>query len=101
MDKMFAKPQFKCAICGTIYDELKDRNICETKCLKKQAEEAKKLAEAKKKEQQETRWAEVEAVRKHYEELYEAYLKDYETEVYNSAMGYYNWIDKIMKMFEE
>lgn len=101
MDKMFAKQQFKCAICGTIYDELKDRIVCESKCVKRQEEKAKRLADAKKKEEQEARWSEVEAVRKHYEELYEAYLKDYEPEAYNSAIGYYNWIDNIMKMFGE
>ena len=50
-NKMYAKPQYKCAICGEIYDQLKDRVNCETKCLKKQEEEAKKVAELKKKQE--------------------------------------------------
>ena len=48
-NKMYTKPQYKCAICGTIYDELKDRIRCETTCIKKQEEEVKKAAELKKK----------------------------------------------------
>ena len=51
-NKMYTKPQYKCAICGTIYDDLKERVNCETKCLRKQEEEAKKAAELKKQEEQ-------------------------------------------------
>ena len=101
MDKMYARKAFKCSICDKEYENAMDRARCELACGKKQEEKAKRLAEAKKKEQQEARWAEVEAVRKHYEELYEAYLKDYEPEAYNSAVGYYNWIDNIVKIFED
>jgi UDP-galactopyranose mutase len=101
MDKMYARKAFKCSICGKEYENAMDRAHCELACGKKQEEDARKLAEAKKKEQQEARWAEVEAVRKHYEELYEAYMKDYEAEAYNNAIGYYNWVDKILKMFED
>lgn len=38
---------YKCAICGTEYEDLKNRIVCETKCLKelKEAEEAKKADE--------------------------------------------------------
>ena len=58
-NKMLGKPQYKCAICGTIYDDLKDRVNCETKCIHHQEEAAKKAAELKKKEEQEARHAEV------------------------------------------
>lgn len=46
------EPLYKCAICNKPYTELKDRIACETKCLAKQQEEAKKATEAKKKEEQ-------------------------------------------------
>lgn len=42
------EPLYMCAICNKPYTELKDRISCETKCLAKQQEEAKKAAEAKK-----------------------------------------------------
>lgn len=60
-NKMYTKQQFKCAICGQIYDEIKDRVDCESKCLKKQEVEAKKAAEVKKREEQATRKAAVDA----------------------------------------
>lgn len=45
---------YKCAICGTEYEDLENRIVCETQCLKelKEAEEAKKADEynAKRKE---------------------------------------------------
>lgn len=50
-NKMYAKPQYKCAICDTVYDDLKQRVACESACLKKQEEEAKKTAELKKKQE--------------------------------------------------
>lgn len=92
--KMCTKPQYKCGICGEIYESISERAQCELNCLKKQEEEAKKIAAAKKKEEQEARWAEVEMVRKHYNELYGAYMKDYEP-YYND---YYNWAETIAKI---
>lgn len=58
-NKMYGKHQYKCAICGTIYNDLKDRVNCETKCIRRQEEEAKKAAELKKKAEREARHAEV------------------------------------------
>ena len=48
MDKICAKPMYKCAICGEVYDSIAQRLNCEQTCLKKQEEEARKAAEAKK-----------------------------------------------------
>ena len=45
MDKICAKPMYKCAICGEVYDSIAQRMNCEQTCLKKQEEEAKKAAE--------------------------------------------------------
>ena len=60
-NKMYAKPQYKCAICGEIYDDVQNRANCEMKCIKKQQEEEKKAAEAKKRAEKNTRQQEVDA----------------------------------------
>jgi hypothetical protein len=52
---MYTQAKYKCAICGQIYDELRERINCESACLKRQEEEEKKAAELKKKNEQETR----------------------------------------------
>lgn len=77
MDKMYTKPQYKCAICGTVYDDLKERVKCESTCIKKQEEEAKKTAELKKQAEKETRHKEVFDAYDHFHELLEKYTKDY------------------------
>ena len=81
-NKMYAKSQYKCAICGQIFDELRERVNCETVCLKKQEEEAKKAAELKKKAEQASREAEVDEAFAHAFKLRDAFVKDY---------GYYEY----------
>lgn len=76
-NKMYTKPQYKCAICGTVFDELKARVNCESKCLKKQEEEAKKVAEEKKKAEHAARKAAVDKMVKDTAEAISAYTKDY------------------------
>lgn len=44
----FTKPMYKCAICDQVYDSVAQRMNCEQACLKKQEEEERKAAEAKK-----------------------------------------------------
>lgn len=89
-NKMYAKPQFKCAICGEIYDDVKTRMECESKCLKKQEEEAKKAAEAKKKEEHVARKAKVDEDVKRAANSIKEYIKDY---------GIYSLDDKEVKDF--
>ena len=43
------KPQYKCGVCGRIYDSISERAKCELECLKLKEEEDKKAAEEKKK----------------------------------------------------
>ena len=31
-NNMYVKPQYKCAICGEIYDDVQNRMNCEIKC---------------------------------------------------------------------
>lgn len=82
-NKMYTKPQYKCAICGTIHDELKARINCETTCLKKQEEEANKAAELKKKQEHDAREADVNAKVKAAIEAIKAYNNDYGFCCYN------------------
>ena len=81
-NKMYAKPMYKCAICGETYDNIAARIQCETKCYHQQELEAKKAAEVKKKEEQMKRKAEVDAAFDKAMQLREAYLKDYDTYAY-------------------
>ena len=83
-NKMYAKPQYKCGVCGTVYDELRERVKCESACLKRQEEEAKKAAELKKKEEQDARHKEVIEAYDRFHELLEKYTADYGTFVMNS-----------------
>ena len=55
-----AKPMYKCAVCGEMYDSIEQRMHCEQECLKAQEKEAKKAAEAKKQAEYEARVNEVE-----------------------------------------
>ena len=99
-NKMYAHRAFKCSICDKEYEDAMDRARCELACGKKLEEEAKRVAEAKKKEEQEARWAEVENAHERYVDLYEAYLKDYEFDKYNSSECVYDWIDKLVKALD-
>ncbi len=47
-NKMYAKPQYKCAICGKTYKTVSERATCEMACSKRLEEEQKKLIEAQK-----------------------------------------------------
>ena len=85
-NKMYTKPQYKCAICGEIYEDLNERINCETACLKKQEEAAKKAAEAKKNAEQKARH---EAVNKLIEDAVAAitaYTDDYGSYEYNGKL---------------
>ena len=84
-NKMYAKPQYKCAICGSVYDDLKNRVNCESACIIKQEEEAKKAAELKKKEEQATRHAEVTKLIDDACEALTEYIKLYGEYEYESS----------------
>ena len=76
-NKNYAKQQYKCGLCGSIYDTISERSECEIKCLKKQAEEEKKAAEEKKKKEQEARLKEVDEAVNNTCKLIEKYIEDY------------------------
>lgn len=87
MDKMCAKPMYKCAICGGVYDSIAQRMNCECACLKKQEEEAKKAAERKKAAEYEARKREVDEAFNRAYELKEKFLKDYDSYTYNKPVS--------------
>lgn len=86
-NKMYTKPQYKCAICGQVYDELKQRVNCESKCLKKQEEEVKKAEELKKQQEHASRKADVDAKAKAFFEAVNDYTKDYGFYTYDGEVS--------------
>lgn len=76
-NNMYVKPQYKCAICGKIYDDVQDRMTCEMACVKKQKEEKRAAAEAKKQAEKEARRTEVSEAIEHAMELLKKYTDDY------------------------
>ena len=76
-NKMYCKPTYQCAICGAKYDTIAERAACEQACIKKQEEDIKRLAEEKKKAEQEARHAEVTKAIDDAISVLSKYIKDY------------------------
>ena len=76
-NKVCAKPMYKCAVCGEVYDSIAQRMNCEQTCLKKQEEEERKAAEAKKAAEYETRVKEVNMAFEKAYELRDKLVEDY------------------------
>lgn len=83
LNKICATPKYKCAVCGEVYDFIAQRMNCEQACLKKQEEEERKAAEAKKAAEYEARVKEVNMA---FEKAYE--LKDKLAEDYGEFHQY-------------
>lgn len=71
------KLTYKCGVCGRYYNDIKSRMECEQACIKRQEDDAKKLAEEAKKIEQERRKNEVDAAIEDARKLKDAYIKDY------------------------
>ena len=84
--RKYAKPQYKCAICGEIYDDVQNRMNCEMKCLKKQQEEEKRAAEAKAKAERNARQQEVTAALDNAFALVNKFVEEYGTYRYNGKI---------------
>ena len=76
-NKMYCKPIYKCGICGKEYPSIAERMKCEQACLRKQEEDAKKAAEAKKNAEKNTRKDEVTQAIEYASELLNKYISDY------------------------
>jgi len=91
-NKMYTKPQYKCGVCGKIYDSIIERAQCEVTCVKHQEEEARKAAELKKQEEQASRKANVDAQVKTTLNAIKEYTHDY---------GYYHYDGDISYVVED
>lgn len=76
-NKVCAKPMYKCAVCGEVYDSIAQRMQCEQTCLKRQEEEERKAAEAKRAAEYETRVKEVNMAFDKAYELRDKLVADY------------------------
>lgn len=74
---IYCKFSYKCGVCGNEFDNVLERAKCEIACTERIEAEAKKAAEAKKKEEQNVRKAEVDEAFKILHKLVTAYVKDY------------------------
>lgn len=84
-NNIYAKPKYKCAICGKVYDTIEERMKCEQSCINRKKELEKKAEAAKKKAEKETRKKELDEAIKHAAKLLEDWNKDY---------GFYRFIDE-------
>lgn len=80
---MANKETYKCGICGTEHDNIFDRAKCEMACFEKQKEEARKLAESKKKAEKDARQLEVDKAIEYVDGLLEKFIEDYGSYHYN------------------
>ena len=91
-NKMYCKPTYQCGVCGAKYGTIAERAACEQACIKKQEEDAKRLAEEKKKAEQDTRRAEVTQAIDNACNLLNKYMTDY---------GIYNYDGKNLSTFDD
>lgn len=91
---------YKCGICEQNYNTISERNKCEAACIHRIEEDAKKAAEAKKREEQEARRVEVEQAIDHAKDLLTAYINDYKTYEFNTdAADSWVWPSKLLSWF--
>lgn len=83
-NNVYCKFTYKCGICGKEYSGVLDRAKCEIACAEKAEEEARNVAEAKKKEEQTMRKEAVDEAFENLHKLVSEYVKDY---------GYYEYGD--------
>ena len=74
---MANKETYKCSICDKEYDNAFDRAQCELSCWEKQKEEARKLAESKKKAEKAARQLEVDKAIEYANDLLEKFINEY------------------------
>lgn len=83
-NKTYAKPMYKCALCDSIYESVEGRVKCEQSCLKKKAEEEKRLAAEKKAAEKKIRKEAVDEAVANAFRLINAYTNDYGSYEYDS-----------------
>lgn len=83
---------YTCGICGKEWRTVAERMKCEQACIKKQEEDAKRLAEEQKKAEQNARHTEVTKAIDNAYNLLDKYMKDY---------GMYNYNGKNLNVFDD
>lgn len=83
-NNIHCKFTYQCGICGKSYDSVLQRAKCELACAERIEEEARKAAEAKKKEEQKLRKEAVDEAFVNLHRLITEYVKDY---------GHYEYAD--------
>lgn len=84
-NNIYCKRAYKCAICESEYDNVTDRAKCEMACIEKAEQEARRIAEEKKKEDRAMRKAEIDEVFDKLMKLIDEYTKDYGRYEYNKT----------------
>ena len=80
--------KYTCALCGKHYATVEERNECEARCIRKQKEEAKKIAAQEKAKQQE---ADAKKIREDFKALSDA-ISEY-VDKYDEYTDYGNPIE--------
>ena len=98
--------KFTCSLCGKTHNDVVARANCELSRARRQAEEAKKAAEAKKMEEQKTRKTAVDNARAEYLKLKKAYIEDYGAYTcpvtFSSDAEEYNaWVEELLHQIFE
>ena len=76
-NKVCAKPMYKCAVCGEVYDSIAQRMNCEQACLMKKEQEERKATELKMAAEYEARKNEVDEAFNVAYELKDKFVQDY------------------------
>ena len=92
---------YKCEICEKEHPSITERAQCELACAKRIEEAAKKAADARKKEEQNARKAELEAAINHAKELFAAYIEDYRSFEFSTDEedNFHLWPSKLLSWF--
>lgn len=98
-NNIYCKFTYKCGICGKEYSNVQERMNCEMACVKRQQEEEKKAAEAKKQAEKDARKAEVDEAFERLHELMTAFVKDYGHYEYDGEATNFNWPSKLYHRF--
>ena len=77
---------YRCGVCGRGYDTIGERSQCEQVCLRKQKEEAERIAAEKKKEEKRQRQAEVTAALDNAFALVNKFIEDYGSYQYDGKI---------------
>lgn len=86
MNNMNNDAVYYCGVCGKGYKDIESRNNCEMACLKRQKEEEKKAAEAKKNAEKDADFTEASSAIDNADALINKCIEKYGTFKYNGKV---------------